>query len=192
MNYGENKIIIESIKNILKQLGEDTEREGLKDTPKRVAKAYEEWFGGYNKTLDDLNIKTFISDYTGMITETQIKLLSFCEHHMAPFIGFAHVAYIPNPKTKEVVGLSKLVRIVNLYAKRLQIQEQLTQQIAEAIDKKLNPLGVGVQIVAQHMCMSSRGVNDQENKTTTTVLLKEFQKASVKAEFFNIIRDNYK
>ena len=124
-----------------------------------------------------------------MITETGIRLYSTCEHHLAPIIGFAHIGYIPGEE-KRAVGLSKLVRIVELHSRRLQIQEQLTQQIAEDIRYILKPLGVGVQITAMHMCMSSRGVRDQDNRTTTTVLLGNFDQPHVKEEFFNTIRDN--
>ncbi len=147
-----------AVKTLLRWVGENPEREGLKDTPSRVVKSYLEFFKGYEQDPEDVLKRTFseTNDYDEMIVLKGIRLESYCEHHMVPIIGTAHVAYLPN---KRVVGISKLARVVDIYAKRLQIQEKLTAQIADAIDRVLEPKGVGVIIEAGHQCMTTRGVH---------------------------------
>ena len=156
----------EAIETILKWLGEDPSREGLKSTPSRVIKAYKEYFGGYNEYPEKYLLKTFteVEGYDDMVIEKNISVRSHCEHHMAPIIGVAHVAYIPS---KNVVGLSKLARVVEAFSKRLQTQERLTMQIAKTIMNVLQPRGVAVTVDAVHHCMTNRGVK-KENTTTIT------------------------
>lgn len=147
-----------AVRTLLSWVGENPEREGLKDTPSRVVRSYEEFFKGYQQDPEEVLKRTFseTNDYDEMIVLKGIRLESYCEHHMVPIIGTAHVAYLPN---KRVVGISKLARVVDIYAKRLQIQEKLTAQIADAIDRVLEPKGVGVIIEAGHQCMTTRGVH---------------------------------
>ena len=147
-----------AVKTLLRWVGENPEREGLLDTPSRVVKSYEEFFKGYEQDPEEVLKRTFseTNNYDEMIVLKGIRLESYCEHHMVPIIGTAHVAYLPN---KRVVGISKLARVVDIYAKRLQIQEKLTAQIADAIDRVLEPKGVGVIIEAGHQCMTTRGVH---------------------------------
>lgn len=174
------------IKEILSLIGEDPSREGLLDTPKRVVKSWSEIYGGYN--LDPASILATDFDgegYDEMVILKDIDLFSTCEHHMLPFYGKAHVAYIPG---KRVVGLSKLARLVDCFSRRLQIQEKLTQQIASALVENLAPLGVGVVIEAQHMCMLARGVKKNNGKMITSTLLGNFRDQNVRAEFFNLIK----
>jgi len=156
----------EAIKTIIQWIGEDPEREGLKSTPKRVVRAYREYFQGYKEDPAKYLTKTFteIEGYDDMIIEKDISIRSHCEHHMAPIIGVAHVAYIPS---KKVVGLSKLARVVEAFSKRLQTQERLTMQIAKTIMHVLQPRGVALTIDAAHQCMTNRGVK-KENATTIT------------------------
>jgi len=156
----------EAIQTIIQWIGEDPEREGLKSTPKRVIKAYKEYFQGYMENPEKYLTKTFteIEGYDDMIIEKNISIRSHCEHHMAPIIGVAHVAYIPS---KKVVGLSKLARVVDAFSKRLQTQERLTMQIAKTIMDVLQPRGVAVTIDASHQCMTNRGIK-KENATTIT------------------------
>jgi GTP cyclohydrolase I len=164
----------ESIKTIIKWLGEDTEREGLKSTPKRVVKAFKEYFQGYKEDPSIYLTKTFteVEGYDDMVIEKNISIKSHCEHHMAPIIGVAHVAYIP---AKKVVGLSKLARVVEAFAKRLQTQERLTMQIAKTIMDVLQPRGVAVTIDAEHQCMTNRGVKKENTKTVTNYFLGAFK-----------------
>tara|TARA_B100001996_G_scaffold307257_1_gene248596 strand:+ start:818 stop:1429 length:612 start_codon:yes stop_codon:yes gene_type:complete len=156
----------EAIKTIIEWIGENPDREGLKSTPKRVIKAFREYFKGYTEDPSKYLSKTFteVEGYDDMVIEKNISFQSHCEHHMAPIIGVAHVAYIPSNK---VVGLSKLARVVEVFAKRLQTQERLTMQIAKTIMDVLQPRGVAVTIDASHQCMTSRGVK-KENATTVT------------------------
>ena len=156
----------EAIKTIIKWVGEDPEREGLKSTPRRVIKAFKEYFQGYNQDPAVYLTKTFteVEGYDDMVIEKNISIRSHCEHHIAPIIGVAHVAYIPS---KKVVGLSKLARVVEAFSKRLQTQERLTMQIAKTIMDVLQPRGVAVTIDASHQCMTNRGVK-KENATTIT------------------------
>jgi len=157
------------IYELLKTLGEDPSREGLLETPGRVMKAWRHWAQGYQQEAAEV-LKTFedgAEDCDEMVMVRDIQLYSHCEHHMAPFFGKAHVAYIPNGR---VVGLSKLARVVDIFAHRFQVQERLTNQIAQAIQENLKPLGVGVVIEATHFCMCSRGVNKQGSTTVTSAL----------------------
>ncbi len=157
----------DAVRTLLAWTGDDPTREGLLDTPKRVAKAFEEWFSGYNGDATDILSRTFkeVSGYDDIVMLRNIEVQSHCEHHMAPFIGVAHVAYLP---TDRIVGLSKLARLVEMYSKRLQTQENLTAQISQAIMDELNPRGVAVMITAEHQCMSTRGVGHNGVDTVTT------------------------
>ena len=176
----------QAFRTILEQVGEDPEREGLLDTPSRAAKAMEFLTKGYGETLESLvNEALFASDTSEMILVQDIELYSMCEHHMLPFIGKCHVAYLP---TGRVLGLSKVARIVDMYARRLQIQENLTTQIAEAIHSVTDAAGVGVIIEAQHMCMMMRGVEKQNSMMKTSMMLGQFQAdQSTRMEFLSIL-----
>lgn len=156
----------EAIKLLLEGIGEDTGREGLLDTPDRIARMYEELCAGMEEDPSKHLSKTFHTDNTEMVLEKDIVFHSLCEHHMLPFYGKVHIAYIPNGK---VVGLSKLARCVEVYARRLQIQERMTDQIAQAIMDHLNPKGVMVMVEAEHMCMTMRGIRKPGSKTVTVV-----------------------
>ena len=164
----------EAIKTIIQWIGEDPEREGLRSTPKRVVRAYKEYFQGYKEDPAKHLTKTFteIEDYDDMIIEKDISIRSHCEHHMAPIIGVAHIAYIPS---KKVVGLSKLARVVEAFSKRLQTQERLTMQIAKTIMNVLQPRGVAVTIDAMHQCMTSRGIKKEKTTTVTNYFLGAFK-----------------
>ena len=176
----------QAFRTIPKQVGEDPEREGLRDTPSRAAKAMEFLTKGYGETLESLvNDALFASDTSEMILVQDIELYSMCEHHMLPFIGKCHVAYLP---TGRVLGLSNVARIVDMYARRLQIQENLTKQIAEAIASVTGAAGVGVIIEAQHMCMMMRGVEKQNSMMKTSMMLGQFQaNQSTRMEFLSIL-----
>ncbi len=175
-----------AVKTMMKSIGEDPEREGLLKTPERVFKAYEFMYGGYKQDpIEILRSATFTSSNDEMVLIKDIELYSTCEHHLLPIIGRAHVAYIPNGK---VVGLSKVPRVVDVFSRRMQIQEQLTEQIAEAIMEALNPKGVAVVIQARHMCMEMRGVEKINSTTTSSALRGLFKKdEKTRAEFFNLI-----
>jgi GTP cyclohydrolase I len=164
----------EAIEILIRWIGEDPEREGLKSTPKRVVRAYKEYFQGYKEDPAKHLTKTFteIEDYDDMIIEKDISIRSHCEHHMAPIIGVAHIAYIPS---KKVVGLSKLARVVEAFSKRLQTQERLTMQIAKTIMHVLQPRGVAVTIDAAHQCMTSRGIKKEKTTTVTNYFLGAFK-----------------
>ena len=164
----------EAIKIILKWIGEDPNREGLKETPKRVIKAFKEYFGGYNQNAQKALSKTFgdVDGYDDMVIEKNITLESHCEHHMAPIIGVAHIAYIPN---KRIVGLSKLARTVEVFSKRLQTQERLNMQIAKALMNGLQAKGVAVTIDAAHQCMTMRGIKKEKATTLTNYFLGTFK-----------------
>jgi GTP cyclohydrolase I len=174
-------------REIIKGLGENPEREGLLDTPKRAAKAMQYLCHGYQQSLEEIvNGALFESDNDEMVIVKDIELYSLCEHHLLPFIGKAHVAYIPNGK---VLGLSKVARIVDMYARRLQIQENLSRQIAEAVEQVTGALGVAVVIEAQHMCMMMRGVEKQNSSMVTSVMLGEFRSnPATRGEFLNLVR----
>ena len=157
----------EAVRTLIKWAGDDPTREGLLDTPKRVAKAFEEWFVGYDTDPEAILARTFeeVEGYDDIVLLKGIRLESYCEHHMAPIIGTAHIAYLPSDK---VVGISKLARLVDAYAKRLQVQEKLTAQIADTLTHVLQPRGVAVLISAEHQCMSTRGVHKHGVDTVTT------------------------
>ena len=164
----------EAIKTILTWIGEDPAREGLLETPKRVVKAFKEYFQGYHQDANEDLLKTFgdVEGYDDMVVEKDIRLESHCEHHMAPIIGVAHVAYIPN---KKVVGLSKLARTVDIFSKRLQTQERLTMQIAKTLMNALDAKGVAVTIDAAHQCMTVRGIKKEKATTVTNYFLGSFK-----------------
>jgi GTP cyclohydrolase I len=179
-------LMAQRYRDILTALGEDVEREGLVDTPIRAAKAMQFITKGYHENLDELiNNAVFTSDTDEMIIVRNIELYSLCEHHMLPFIGKAHVAYIPNGK---VIGLSKIARIVDYFARRLQIQEVLTKQVAQCVETAIDAQGVGVVIEAQHMCMMMRGVQKQNSSMTTSCMLGTFRKQTqTRDEFLRLI-----
>ena len=164
----------EAIKTIIEWVGEDPEREGLKSTPKRVIKAFKEYFHGYNEDPSSYLLKTFteVEGYDDMVIEKNISIKSHCEHHMAPISGVAHVAYIPSER---VVGLSKLARVVEAFSKRLQTQERLTMQIAKTIMQTLEPRGVAVTVDATHQCMTDRGIKKEKTTTITNYFLGAFK-----------------
>src|ERR1700754_2263926 len=175
-------------KNTLQQLGEDPEREGLLKTPERVAKAMQYLTQGYQLDAKAiLESAKFHEDVSEMIIVKDIELYSMCEHHMLPFFGKAHVAYIPNGY---ITGLSKLARVVDVFARRLQVQERLTHQVLDAIQETLQPLGVAVVIEAQHLCMMMRGVQKQNSVTTTSAFSGEFEKIPTRDEFLKLISSN--
>lgn len=177
--------LIKSYKEVLGQLGEDPEREGLLKTPERVAKAMQFLTQGYYQDAKAIiNSAKFHEPVSEMIVVKDIEIYSMCEHHMLPFIGKAHVAYIPNGW---ITGLSKVARVVDVFSRRLQVQERLTVQIKDAIKETLNPLGVAVVIEAQHLCMMMRGVQKQNSVTTTSAFDGEFQQNSTRSEFLKLI-----
>lgn len=180
------KKIAESVFTILEQLGEDPARQGLLKTPERVAKAYSFITQGYEQDARKiLRSAMFDEDYSEMVLVKDIELYSLCEHHMLPFFGKAHIAYIPNGK---IVGLSKLPRIVDVFARRLQVQERLTIEIRDAIQETLNPVGVAVVIEAQHLCMQMRGVSKQNSVTTTSAFSGAFlEDIKTRKEFISLI-----
>ena len=164
----------EAFKTILTWMGEDPSREGLLETPKRVIKAYKEYFGGYTEDPNKILDKTFgdVEGYDDMVVQKNVSVQSHCEHHMAPIIGTAHVAYIPNER---VVGLSKLARVVEVFSKRLQTQERLTMQIAKTIMESLDAKGVAVTIDSTHQCMTMRGIKKENATTVTNYFLGQFK-----------------
>ena len=179
---------LEAVRTLLAWAGDDPDREGLKDTPKRVLDAYAEWFDGYDADAGRELSRTFedVQGYDDMVLLRDIEVESHCEHHMAPFLGKAYVAYIPNEK---VVGISKLARVVEIYARRLQTQEVLTNQIAEAIESNLQPQGVAILIDAEHQCMTTRGVHHRHVSTITTRFTGAFKSdAALKDRFLKLAR----
>ena len=177
--------LVKSYAEVLGLLGEDPEREGLKKTPERLAKAMQYLTQGYHLDANAIiNSAKFHEDVSEMIVVKDIEIYSMCEHHMLPFIGKAHVAYIPNGW---ITGLSKIARVVDVFARRLQVQERLTIQIKDAIKETLNPLGVAVVIEAKHLCMMMRGVQKQNSTTTTSAFDGEFHKNSTRSEFLKLI-----
>jgi GTP cyclohydrolase IA len=172
-------------KEILQLIGENPEREGLLKTPLRVAKSMLFLNQGYNlDPVEVLNSAKFREDYREMVIVKDIEIYSLCEHHMIPFFGKAHVAYIPD---KYITGLSKIARVVEIFARRLQVQERLTMQIKDAINDSLHPLGVAVVIEAQHLCMSMRGIQKQNSVTTTSDFVGAFEREKTRAEFVHLI-----
>jgi len=177
----------EAVRTLLRWSGEDPQREGLLDTPKRVVKAYEDWFSGYGLDPDDYLARTFeeVEGYDELIVLRDIQFESHCEHHMAPIIGRAHVGYLPAGK---VVGISKLARVVEAYARRFQVQEKLTAQIADCIQRVLQPRGVGVVVEAAHECMTTRGVHKRGVSMVTSRMVGSFRDdARTRAEFLKFI-----
>ncbi|MCP5063021.1 MAG: GTP cyclohydrolase I FolE [Ignavibacteriae bacterium] len=174
------------VTSILEQIGEDPNREGLLKTPERVANAYQHLTSGYTKDIDKvLNGAIFTEKYDEMIIVKDIEFYSLCEHHMIPFYGKVHVAYIPNGK---IVGLSKIPRIVEVFARRLQVQERMTQQIGNTINEYLKPMGVAVVAEAHHLCMMMRGVEKQSSSTITSAMFGAFEKNSkTRTEFLDLI-----
>jgi len=177
-----------AVRTLIRWAGDDPSREGLLDTPTRVAKAYRELFSGYETASEDVLSRTFLdmAGYKEMVIVKDIRFHSHCEHHMVPFSGVAHVAYVPN---NGVLGLSKMARLVDLYARRLQTQEAMTSQIAHSLDESLRPKGVAVMIEAEHMCMAMRGIAKQGSKTLTTTFTGVFEtSASDQARFIMLAR----
>lgn len=177
----------DALRTLLRWAGDDPSREGLLDTPKRVVKAFEEWFAGYDTDPEEYLRRTFeeVEGYDEMVVLKDIGFESHCEHHLAPIIGRAHVAYLP---TRRVVGISKLARVVDSYAKRLQIQEKMTAQIANAINDVLQPAGVAVVIEATHQCMTTRGVHKSGVSMVTSTMLGAFREDHItRREFLSII-----
>lgn len=178
-------VLSNNYRTIIDNLGEDIHREGLQKTPERVAKAMQFLTHGYGlDPLEILKSALFNEDHKQMIVVKDIEVYSMCEHHMLPFFGKAHVAYIPNGK---IVGLSKIPRIVDAFARRMQVQERLTDQIKDCIQEALNPLGVAVVIEAQHMCMQMRGIQKQNSVTTTSSFTGAFEKDKTRKEFISLI-----
>ena len=174
------------VSDMLRVLGEDPEREGLVKTPERVAKVYQFLMQGYNQDPRAiLESALFDEAYSEMILVKDIEIYSLCEHHMLPFYGKAHVAYIPDG---QIVGLSKIPRVVDVFARRLQVQERLTVQVREAIDEVLQPLGTAVVIEARHLCMMMRGAEKQNSMTTTSAMSGEFETAVTRSEFMRLIQ----
>ena len=179
------EILSDNYKTIIENLGEDVTREGLEKTPERVAKAMQYLTHGYGlNPLEILKSALFTEDHQQMIVVKDIEVYSMCEHHMLPFVGKAHVAYVPNGK---IVGLSKIPRIVDAFARRMQVQERLTDQIKDCIQAALEPLGVAVVIEAQHMCMQMRGIQKQNSVTTTSSFTGAFEKDKTRKEFISLI-----
>ncbi len=180
--------VAEKVKVILNEIGEDPNREGLLNTPIRVAKSYEFLTKGYHQDVDTvINGAIFEEKYDEMVIVKDIDFYSMCEHHMLPFFGKIHVAYIPNGK---IVGLSKIPRLVDMFARRLQVQERLTRQIADVIEEKLQPKGVAVVAEGYHMCMMMRGVQKQNSTTTTSAVHGAFRAEKTRLEFLNLISRN--
>lgn len=177
-----------AVRTLLLWAGEDPDREGLLETPKRVAKAYQELFGGYSESPEEVLGTTFeeVAGYDDMVLVKDISFFSHCEHHMVPIIGKAHVAYLPEGR---VVGLSKIARVVDIFARRLQTQESITAQIADSIQRILKPRGVAVMIEAEHMCMAMRSIRKQGSSTITTTFTGDFkEKADQQVRFMTLIR----
>lgn len=181
------EVLMSSCHNMLSAIGEDTEREGLLNTPDRVARAMLEATAGYKENPEEILRKAmFKEDYSQMVIVKDIDFYSLCEHHILPFFGKVHVAYIPNGY---ITGLSKIARVVDAFARRLQVQERLTLQIKECIQNTLNPLGVMVVVEAQHLCMQMRGIKKQNSITTTSDFCGAFNQAKTREEFMNLLRN---
>ena len=184
-NLESTKEMIQDFSSIIKNIGEDVNREGLLKTPERAAKAMQFLTHGYDMDANEImNQALFEEDHNNMIIVKDIELYSLCEHHLLPFFGKAHIAYIPNGK---IVGLSKIPRVVDVFARRLQVQERLTDQVLSCIDETLNPLGVAVVIEASHMCMMMRGVQKQNSVTTTSGFTGAFKNQETRNEFLKLI-----
>ena len=187
MDWMNHEKIKKAVTLFLEGIGEDVDREGLKDTPERIANMCEEIFAGLNQDAKEHLSKTFSSDYKNIVLEKDITFYSVCEHHLLPFYGRVHIAYIANGK---VAGLSKLARTVEVYARRPQIQEQMTDQIAEALMTELKPAGVMVMVEAEHMCMSMRGIKKPGSRTVTYAVKGDFEKKEeLRTQFFKLIKE---
>ena len=189
LKISENQAL-DAVKTLIRWAGDDPEREGLKETPKRVVNSYKDFFSGYDLDPREILSKKFkeVDGYDEMIILKDIRLESHCEHHMVPFIGSAHVGYLPR---KKVVCLSKLARLVDAFAKRLQIQEKLTAQIANTIDEVLQPSGVGVIIEASHLCVTTRGIHKPDSKMVTSRMLGTFRSdQATRKEFLELVKIN--
>ncbi len=180
------KALSDLYSQVITELGEDVNREGLQDTPKRAAKAMKFLTGGYEQSLEEIvNNAVFASDNDEMVVISDVEMYSMCEHHMLPFIGKVHIGYLPNGK---VLGLSKFARITDMFARRLQIQENLTKQIADAVMQVTDARGVAVVVEARHMCMMMRGVEKQNSSMSTSVMLGAFrEQPATRSEFFRLI-----
>lgn len=178
------EVIERAVRYLLEGLGEDAQRDGLRDTPKRVARAYHEMTSGYRDRPERLLATTFDVSYDEMVILKNVHFVSLCEHHLLPFTGEAHVGYMPG---KKVVGLSKMARLVHCFARRLQVQERMTQQIAETMMEHLKPRGVAVILKAHHSCMSCRGVKQESAKMVTSAMLGSMRDAAQRAEFLQLI-----
>jgi len=188
--YNDEKIdkISNLYSTIITELGENVDREGLQKTPERVAKAMQFLTHGYDlEPTEILKSAMFKEDHNHMVIVKDIELYSMCEHHMLPFMGKAHIAYIPNG---HIVGLSKIPRVVDAFSRRLQVQERLTEQIKDCIQETLNPLGVAIVIEAKHMCMQMRGIQKQNSVTTTSAFTGAFEKDSTRKEFIQLLSAN--
>jgi len=179
--------VADIVRKMIVKLGEDPDREGLRKTPERFEKALRFLTSGYQENVDQLlNGATFSVVYDEMVIVKDIEFFSLCEHHLLPFFGKVHIAYLPN---KKVIGLSKMARLVNMFARRLQIQERLTSQIAQALEEKINPQGVGVIVEARHLCMQMRGVEKQHSKAVTSAMLGAFRhNKQTRDEFLALVR----
>ena len=182
-----SETIAELVRKMLVQVGEDPNREGLRRTPERFEQALRFLASGYGQNVDDLlNGATFSVAYDEMVIVKDIEFFSLCEHHLLPFFGRVHIAYLPN---KKVIGLSKIARLVNMFARRLQIQERMTSQIAQALEEKMEPQGVGVIVEARHLCMQMRGIEKQHGKAVTSAMLGAFrQNKQTRDEFLSLVR----
>jgi GTP cyclohydrolase IA len=185
-SLGNDPKLLDYVKKLFESVGENPAREGLLKTPERHLKAFEFLTQGYRTNIDDIvNQALFEAPSNDMVVVRNIELYSLCEHHLLPFFGKCHVAYLPD---KKIIGLSKVARVVDHYARRLQVQERLSHQIAQCLMKRLQPLGVGVVIEAHHLCMMMRGVEKQSSSTRTSALLGDFRNPDTRAEFFNLIK----
>jgi GTP cyclohydrolase IA len=182
-----NESIADLVRKMIAQLGEDPDREGLRKTPERFEKALRFLTSGYQENVEQLlNGATFSVAYDEMVIVKDIEFFSLCEHHLLPFFGKVHIAYLPN---KRVIGLSKVARLVNMFARRLQIQERMTSQIAQALEEKIDPQGVGVIVEARHLCMQMRGVEKQHSKAVTSAMLGAFRhNKQTRDEFLALVR----
>ena len=189
MSPSDQKLISKAAQDIITAIGEDPKRKGLLSTPRRVAQAYEFLTSGYQGDLKSIiNNAIFEEDVEDMVIVQDIELYSLCEHHLLPFFGKAHVAYLPN---KKIIGISKIPRIVELYSRRLQVQERLTQEIANAIKISINPKGVAVVLEAKHLCMMMRGVEKQNSRLVTSTMLGAFRNSQpTRIEFLELLKTN--
>lgn len=181
--------VLAAVRTILRYIGEDPNREGLLETPSRVLRSYDELYAGYHQSPEPL-LKTFLDggeDNDEMIVQRNIPFYSMCEHHMLPFVGVAHVAYLPNER---ILGLSKLARLVDVFARRLQVQERMTTQITDTLMRALQPKGAACVIQATHLCMAQRGISKHHSETITSSLKGCFRDAKTRAEFLNFIRSD--